>query len=248
MAGNEQLVLGWHPILEAIKSEKELEKVLISSKLDQEKSRKMVQQLRAANIPFQYVPPEKIRKMAGPGAVHQGVVARISPVKLENAEALIETLGQQETTAILVLDGITDVRNFGAICRSAVCFGIDAVIFPAKGMASINELAIKSSAGALLQLRLGRSENMKLTFQYLKANGFHIVAMTEKGSEEKLRRFTAPKTAMVLGAEGSGISPYLLKLTDDMIRIPIGPEIESLNVSVAAGIALYEWKRQRDLP
>jgi 23S rRNA (guanosine2251-2'-O)-methyltransferase len=145
----------------------------------------------------------------------------------------------------LILDRITDVRNIGAIARTAECAGVDALIMPAKGSGQINSDAIKTSAGALYKLPVVRSQNLKETLHFLKDSGIGIFAATERSEKEYLEADFNMPMALILGSEGEGISEEYLKLTDTTLRIPVSGEIESLNVSVAAGVILYEILRQR---
>jgi 23S rRNA (guanosine2251-2'-O)-methyltransferase len=203
-----------------------------------------MEHIKKNQIPFQFVPNEKINRVTRKN--HQGVLAFISPIEFYNIENLLPGVFERgETPLILVLDQITDVRNFGAIVRSAECAGVHTIIIPEKGMARIGADAIKTLAGALHYLPICKVKNMAQTIKFLKESGLHIAAATEKAQMIYTNaNFTGP-VAIIMGAEDTGISHQILELSDKEIMIPIRGNIESLNVSVAASLMIYEALRQR---
>lgn len=235
-------IVGWHPVWEAVKSNQSIEKVWIANTTDKEKADELTHFLRKKGVTVQFVPPEKFNNMRD--VAHQGVMAQIAPIVYLKDTELVDQLLEKEQFCILILDKITDVRNFGAICRSAECMGIDGIVIPSTGMAPINEQAVKSSAGAILNIPIAKSDNLKFTAQYLLANGVPMVACTEKTDATTHEPFAQKQMAIVMGSEDTGISPYLLKVADKKVKIPMEGMIASLNVSVACGIVMYEWKKQ----
>lgn len=237
-------IFGIHAVLEAIKAGKEFDKVLVKRGLQGELSHELYAALKDAGIPFQLVPVEKINTISTKN--HQGVIAFISQVIYQNIEGIIPLLFEEgKIPLVLILDHITDVRNFGAIVRTAECAGVHAIIIPDKGSAQVNADAVKTSAGALHLMPICRSANLRLTAQFLNQSGLQIISATEKAIDYYYSTdFTLP-TCIVMGAEDTGISNELIKLSDKIVRIPIIGKIDSLNVSVAAGVMLYEVTRQR---
>jgi 23S rRNA (guanosine2251-2'-O)-methyltransferase len=237
-------IFGIRAILEAIKSDKEIDKILVKKGLDNELARELLTPARQLGIPIQYVPVQKLDSITRKN--HQGVIAFISEIAYFNIEEIIPKLYEDRLNPlVLVLDRITDVRNFGAICRSAECAGVHAVVIPAKGAAQVNGDAMKTSAGALHKIKVCRSQNLKETLKFLKNSGLQITTATEKTDSLYYDvDFTTP-CAIVLGSEETGVSNELFVLSDNAAKIPILGEIESLNVSAAASVLLYEVVRQR---
>jgi len=243
---NSSIVFGIRPIIEAIKSGKEIEKVLMQPGLKGELFPELSKLIKQFNIPYQKVPVEKLNRITTKN--HQGVIAFISPIEYNNIENLLPIIFEQgKIPLILVLDRITDVRNFGAIARTAECAGVDAIIISDKGNAPVNADAIKTSAGALNIIPVCRTKNLKDTLLYLKNSCLTIFAATEKGNEFYYSNDFSTPCAIVMGSEEDGISGEYLKLCDKKIKIPIIGNISSLNVSVASGIIIYEALRQRAL-
>lgn len=240
----ENFIYGLRPTIEALKSGKEFEKVFLQNGLKGELFRELFTLLRELEIPFQFVPAEKLNRLSHQN--HQGVISFVSEITYQRIEDLVPAAFEQGRIPLfLVLDRITDVRNVGAIARTAECAGADGMVVPARGSALINSDAIKTSAGALYKLPVVRSQNVKETLVFLKNSGLTIFAATEKADKEYSGAdFTRP-AAIILGSEGEGISEEYLKLTDETIRIPLAGEIDSLNVSVASGVILFEALRQR---
>ncbi|MCL2681868.1 MAG: 23S rRNA (guanosine(2251)-2'-O)-methyltransferase RlmB [Bacteroidales bacterium] len=238
------LIYGIRPIIEAINAGKEIDKLFIQAGLKGELYKELNELINRNRIPTQFVPIEKINKLAPNN--NQGVVGFLSSVSYQSLENVI-MLAFEEGRAplVLILDRITDVRNFGAVVRTAECAGIDAVIIPSKGAAQINEDAIKTSAGALHTMNICREENLKTTINFLKASGLQVIAATEKARIKYTDvDFTKP-TAIIMGSEEDGVSNEYLKLCDQHLAIPLLGNIQSLNVSVACGVMLYEAVRQR---
>ncbi len=242
----ENIIYGYRPIVEAIREGKQIEKLLIQTNLNNESIRNIKEELRKQdlNIKQQYVPIEKLNSITR-GENHQGLVAYASLIEYKNLEEEIEKSIDKCVPFILILDHITDVRNLGAIARTAECAGVTCLIVPDEGSAAINEDAVKTSAGALLRLPVCRVKNIKTTLNYLKQSGIKIFAATEKATNVYTKENYNLPCAIVMGAEDKGISKDALKLSDALITIPIKGNIESLNVSVAAGVIIYEVVRQR---
>lgn len=243
----ENIIYGYRPIVEAIREGKQIEKLLIQTNLNNESIRNIKEELRKQdlNIKQQYVPIEKLNSITR-GENHQGLVAFASLIEYKNLEEEIEKSIDKCVPFILILDHITDVRNLGAIARTAECAGVTCLIVPEEGSAAINKDAVKTSAGALLRLPICKVKNIKTTLNYLKQSGIKIFAATEKASNVYTKEDYNLPCAIIMGAEDKGISKEALKLSDALITIPIKGNIESLNVSVAAGVIIYEVVRQRN--
>lgn len=236
-----QVVYGLRPVMEAIGSGQQIERVLIQNGLNSSLLGELRTLMREHDLPFQYVPVEKLNKMTAGN--HQGVVAVIAAVKYHSFMDLVETLG--EKALVVLLDHITDVRNMGAIARTAECTGVSAIVVPDHGSAALNEDAVKTSSGALLRLPVCREQNLKTVVNLAKQYGFQVVAATEKGAVHYRKVDFAKPTLLIMGNEETGISPELLKISDVRAKLPIVGEVQSLNVSVAAGVFMYEALEQR---
>ncbi|WP_430809366.1 MULTISPECIES: 23S rRNA (guanosine(2251)-2'-O)-methyltransferase RlmB [unclassified Carboxylicivirga] len=240
----QQMVFGIRAVQEAISAGKEIEKVMIKKGLQGTLFQNFLDDVRANNVPFQFVPMEKLNRLTRQN--HQGVIAMISPVSYQNIEQLLPTLFEEgKDPFVLVLDHITDVRNFGAIARTAECAGVHAIVIPDTGAAAVTADAIKTSAGALHSLPVCRVRSLISAVEFLQASGLKIVAATEKGAIDYDKANYRGPVALVMGAEDKGVHPKILNTADVKSRIPILGEIESLNVSVAAGILLYEMVKVR---
>lgn len=239
-------IFGIHSVIEALISGKEIEKVMIKRGVEGPNIEKIAQICLEKNIPIQVVPVEKLdRSVSGR---HQGVIASIAQINYSPLEVAIEgALDATPHPLVLLLDGVTDVRNFGAIARTAECAGVSLIALPAKGGAAINAESIKSSAGALLRIPISRVPNLRTALYYLKESGFSIVAATEKGDDSIYNVALQGAIAIVLGAEDKGISTSVLSLCDQKASIPMQGAISSLNVSAAAAVVLFEAVRQRRL-
>ena len=240
------MVFGVRAVIEAIDAGKQIDKILIKKDANSPLIQQLKQRLTDTPVLVQRVPPERLNQFTDKN--HQGVIAFISPVAYHNLETLIPTLYEQGRTPLLVaLDGVTDVRNFGAIARTCQCAGVHAIVIPTHGGASITSDAIKTSAGALLKLPVCKVPDLNKALKFMSDSGLTLVAATEKTKQLYTTvDFTAP-AAIVMGAEDTGIAPENLRLCQQQARIPIKGDIESLNVSVSAAIIIYEAIRQRTL-
>ncbi len=237
-------IFGIRAVIEAIKSGKQIDKLMVKVGLKGELIFELMELVKSLQIPVQYVPNERINRVTMKN--HQGVLAFISPIEFQNIDNILPALFEAgKTPFIVILDKVTDVRNFGAITRTAECAKVDVIIIPEKGSAQISADAVKTSAGALLKIPVCRVKNLSNTLKFLQQSGIQIVAATEKANDFYYKvDFTIP-TAILVGAEDKGVDLEYLKVADQMVKIPILGEIESLNVSVAASILIYETVKQR---
>ena len=244
MAVNNEMIFGVRAVLEALDAGKEIDKILIKKDIQSELSRELFAALKGRTIPVQRVPVEKLNRITRKN--HQGVIAFVSAVEYASIETVIPTLFEEgKNPLIVLLDGITDVRNFGSRARTCDCAGVDAVIIPMHGSVTVNADAVKTSAGALHTLPVCREKNITETLKYLKASGLRIVCATEKGKMNYTASDLTAPVCVVMGAEDTGIPAEHLALCDDWVSIPQYGRIESLNVSVATAVILYEAVRQR---
>lgn len=240
------MIFGVRAVLEAIDAGKEIDKILIKRDILSELSRELFAAVKGTNIPVQRVPVEKLNRITRKN--HQGVIAFVSAVEYASVETFVPYLFEEGKDPLLVLlDGITDVRNFGSIARTCECAGVDAIIIPSHGSVTVNADAVKTSAGALHTLPVCREKNITETIKYLKASGFRIVCATERGKINYTQSDFNVPVCIVMGAEDTGIPSEHLALCDDWVSIPQYGKIESLNVSVATAVILYEAVRQRHL-
>lgn len=241
-----EMIFGVRAVLEAIDAGKEIDKILIKRDILSELSRELFAAVKGTNIPVQRVPVEKLNRITRKN--HQGVIAFVSAVEYASVETFVPYLFEEGKDPLLVLlDGITDVRNFGSIARTCECAGVDAIIIPSHGSVTVNADAVKTSAGALHTLPVCREKNITETIKYLKASGFRIVCATERGKMNYTQSDFNYPVCIVMGAEDTGIPSEHLALCDDWVSIPQYGKIESLNVSVATAVILYEAVRQRHL-
>jgi 23S rRNA (guanosine2251-2'-O)-methyltransferase len=242
---SEDFIFGTRAIIEAINKGKNIEKVFIKTGLNNELYQQLLSLMKENDIVFQFVPIEKINRITRKN--HQGVLAFVSPVEFTDIEMLLPILYESgKDPLLLILDQITDVRNFGAIARSAECAGVDAIIIPEKGMARIGADAVKTSAGAIHHIPICKTNNLFRTVQYLQNSGIQIVAATEKADKIYTEGNFKSPAAIVMGSEESGISQTILNIADQKLKIPLFGSIESLNVSVSAALMIYEAVRQRN--
>jgi 23S rRNA (guanosine2251-2'-O)-methyltransferase len=237
------VIYGVRAVIEAIKADRDINKILILKGMNKDLFLELKETLKGKHYPLQFVPTQKLDALTTGN--HQGVVAFISPIEYLDVESFIDQkIEKGEKVSILVLDRITDVRNFGAVARTAECMGVDALLVGSSGNAMVNADAIKTSAGALNRIKVCRSENVKNALFYMQQSGIRIVACTEKSkiplNEVNLRG----SVAIVMGSEENGITQDIINLADISARIPMKGEIGSLNVSVASGMVLYEKHRQ----
>lgn len=244
MIDKSQVVFGIRAVIEAIESGKQVDKVLMKKDLGGELARELLSVTREYNVPVQRVPVERINKVTRKN--HQGVIAFMAAVDYYHVDDIVPALYDEGINPlVVVLDGVTDVRNFGAIARTCECAGVNCIVIPERNSVSVNADAVKTSAGALNYLPVCRERNLVNAVQYLRDSGFKVMGASEKTDLNYTKAdFTGP-VAIVLGAEDTGISTDVLKLCDTLVAIPEFGQINSLNVSVAGGIMIYEVVRQR---
>ena len=240
------MIFGIRAVIEAIEAGKEIDKIIVKRELQGDLFRELTAALQSHDIPVQRVPVERIDRYTRKN--HQGVIAFLSAVTYEKIEDIIPFLYEQgKNPFILVLDGLTDVRNFGAIARTCEVAGVDAIVIPARGSVTVNADAVKTSAGALLKIPVCKESSLTEAIQFLKNSGVKVVAATERAAQSYTEvDYTGP-IAIVMGAEDVGVSNDNLRICDDLVKIPQFGTIGSLNVSVAAGVLIYESIRQKGL-
>ena len=237
------IIFGLRAVIEAIEAGRDIDKIIVKKDMQGELSKELFYAVKGKNINIQKVPVERINRITRKN--HQGVIAYISKIDYVPYEEMIDTaLATEKNPVIVILDGVSDVRNLGAIARTLECAGGCGIIVPAKGGAAINADAIKASAGALMRISVSKVPNLRLAAYYLKQSGFKIIAVTEKVSKLIYDADMTGPCAFVMGSEGKGISSAMLELADDRAAIPMAGEISSLNVSAATSIVLYEAVRQ----
>jgi len=242
---SEDMIFGIRAVIEAINSGKDIDKVLLKKGPGGELYQEVFELIRSHQIPFQFVPLEKINRITRKN--HQGVLAFISPVTFYDIENFLPSLFEKgKNPFILVLDEVTDVRNFGAIVRTAECAGVDAILIPERGAARINADAVKTSAGALHLMPVCRTRDLRRTVLFLQQSGLKLLAATEKSADLYSQADYSGPVAIIMGSEETGIDPQILSIADERVKIPILGQIQSLNVSVAAGLLVYEVIRQRE--
>ena len=238
------MIFGTRAVIEAVQAGKEVDKILMRRDLQNDLSRELFNIVKETNIPIQRVPQEKLDRLTRKN--HQGVIAFISAVSYQRLEDIVPFLYEEgKVPFIVLLDGVTDIRNFGAIARSCECAGVDAIVIPAKNSVSVNADAVKTSAGALLTLPVCKESSITEAIRFLKNCGYTVVAATEKASANYTATDYTVPIALVMGGEDMGISMDNLRICDEMVKIPILGNIASLNVSAAASVLMYEVVRQR---
>ncbi len=237
-------IFGIRAIIEAVEAGKEIDKVFLKKDLNGDLAVELIEILRSNNIITQRVPVERLNRITRKN--HQGAIAMLSAVSYARLDMLVPELYEEgRLPFIIVLDGITDVRNFGAISRTAECVGADAIVIPQRGSVSVGADAVKTSAGALHYVPVCREKNISSAVRFLKDAGYQVVAVSEKADVNYTEADYAGPVALVMGAEDIGISTDVMKLCDTKVSIPMFGHIGSLNVSVAAGVIMYEVVRQR---
>jgi len=240
----EHLIFGIRAIIEAIQSGKEVDKVFIQKEISSELMKDLMKVMKRANVNFSYVPVEKLNRLTPNN--HQGAVATISPIGFIDIESLVEaTLASGKMPLFLILDQISDARNFGAIIRTAECTGVNGIIVQKAGSAPVNGDTVKTSAGAVFNVPICKVEHIKDAIFYLQGSGIKTVAATEKTDVNLYDIALNEPLAIVMGSEDRGINPSVLKIVDEKGKLPMYGSIGSLNVSVACGAFLYEAVRQR---
>lgn len=244
MRDSNPLIYGTRAIIEAIKAGKEIDKLFIQKNLHNDLIKELIQVAKSYNIQILQVPQQKLDRLTKKN--HQGAVSFLSAISFASLDNILSsTFESGKSPLILILDRITDVRNFGAIARSAEGAGADALVIPSRGNAPTSSDAVKTSAGALHHLPVCKEDNLKSTIGFLKESGLRIIGCTEKAETLFFEESYSGPVALIFGSEEDGISPEYLKMCDALVRIPMHGKIESLNVSVSAGILLYEVVKQR---
>lgn len=238
------LTYGTRAIIEAIEAGKEIDKLYIQKGLANDLNKELINLAHQHKIPVSMVPVEKLNRLTRKN--HQGAVAFISAISFANIDHIILSAFERgKDPLLLILDEVNDVRNFGAIARTAECAGVDGIIIPSKGSAAINSDAVKTSAGALHHMAVCRVDNLEATIKNLKASGIRVFGLTEKSEKKVFETDMSGPVAILMGSEESGIHPKHLRICDELMQIPMFGKISSLNVSVSAGIGIYEVVRQR---
>ena len=244
MISSTNRIIGFHSIIEAVEAGKEIDRLFIRKGLKGDLFSQLFKLVKERNIPYSFVPPEKLNRITSKN--HQGVIAIVSPVEYQSIYQMIPFLYEAgKVPFIVLLDGVTDVRNFGAIARTAESAGVDAIVIPAKNSVSVTSDSVKTSSGALLRIPVCRHTDLKEVINYCKESGLQIFAATEKAPTNYYRNNFNLPLVLIMGSEEKGIHPDLLKLSDNQVSIPMMGEMASLNVSVAFGVIAYEVCRQR---
>ncbi|WP_447636095.1 23S rRNA (guanosine(2251)-2'-O)-methyltransferase RlmB [Flavobacterium microcysteis] len=237
-------IFGIRAIIEAIQAGKEIDKVFIQKDAQGELMKDLMKVMKRASVNFSYVPVEKLNKLTPNN--HQGAVATIAPVSFHNLETLIETvIDSGKTPLFLILDQISDARNFGAIIRTAECTGVNGIIIQKQGAAPVNGDTVKTSAGAVFNVPICKVEHIKDAIFHLQGSGIKTIAATEKTDHNIYDLSLNEPIAIIMGSEDRGVNPSVLKIVDEKAKLPMFGTIASLNVSVACGAFLYETVRQR---
>nr|WP_297785105.1 23S rRNA (guanosine(2251)-2'-O)-methyltransferase RlmB [uncultured Allomuricauda sp.] len=241
---NNQLIYGIRAVLEAIDADQPINKLFIQKGLKGELYKELESAARKNGVSLSYVPIEKLNRLTRNN--HQGAVAQISPVQFHKFEELVEqVLSKEKFPLFLLLDGVSDVRNFGAIIRTAECSGVDGIIISKNGAAPITDDTVKTSAGAAFNVPIAKVDHLKDAIFYLQSSGVVVTGATEKAENEIYGLDFNQPTAIIMGSEEKGISPSTLNILDHQAKLPLLGKIGSLNVSVACGVFLYEVVRQR---
>ena len=238
------IIVGRNPVVEALKNAQTIDKILLSKNASGDVINEIRLMAKNNNVPVQYVPIEKINSLTN--VQHQGVVAFKSAVRYQDLQQVIDwVIEKGEAPLFIILDGVTDVRNIGAIARTAVCCGVHAIIIPDKGVGALNEDAVKTSAGALEQINICRVNSLMKAVDELHLNGIKVFASEMTAKQKLFNLELVEPCAIVMGGEEKGVYPALMKICDETFHIPMANQFESLNVSVAAGMILYESMKQR---
>lgn len=239
-----EMIFGLRAVIEAVQADKEIDKILVKRELQGELSKELFEVLKGKEIPVQRVPQERLDRLTRKN--HQGVIAFISAVAYQRLEDIVPFVYEQgKSPFIVLLDGVTDVRNFGAIARTCECAGVDAIVIPLKGSVTVNADAMKTSAGALNVLPVCKEKSINQAIRFLQESGVKVFAASEKAAEIYTEVKYEGPVAIVMGAEDTGVSMENLRICDAMVKIPQFGTIGSLNVSVASSILIYEVVRQR---
>jgi 23S rRNA (guanosine2251-2'-O)-methyltransferase len=239
-----EIIFGIRAVIEAVQAGKTIDKILLKKDLQGDGIKELFAVLKEHQIPLQRVPPERLNRITRKN--HQGVIAFVSAVVYHRLEDVIPFVFEQGVDPFIVLlDGITDVRNFGAIARTCECAGVHAIVIPSKESVSVNADAMKTSAGALNVIPVCKEKSINQSIRFLKDCGLTVIAASEKGAKNYTEVSYAGPVAILMGAEGTGVAFENLRICDEIVKIPLFGTIGSLNVSVAASIMVYEGIRQR---
>lgn len=240
----QQLIAGRNPVLELLQSDKEVEKVLLSKNATGDVVKQIIQLCRDKEVYYQFVPEVKINSLSR--ANHQGVLAFTALIEYQEVQKIIDfVFAKGEDPLLLILENVTDVRNLGALARTALGLGVHAIIFPKKESAAVNDVAVKISAGALLKIPVCRVDNIIATIKDIKNNGIKLMGLDGTADKFIQDAQTSGPLALVAGSEDEGISNPVIRLIDELVKLPMASDLESYNVSVATAMALYEVKRQK---
>lgn len=241
---NKTMIFGTRAVIEAIRAGREIEKIYVQAGLQNDLIKELINTAKEFHAPYTFIPQQKLNRLSSKN--HQGVICVLSPITYASLDNLIaKAFEEGREPFLLLLDRITDVRNFGAIARTTECAGLDGIVIADKGNAPITADAIKTSAGALSHLPVCRTDDLRKTVKQLRDSGIRVVACTEKASKLIYEVDLNTPIALVLGSEEDGISTEILRVADELAKIPMKGRVGSLNVSVAAGIAIYEAIRQK---
>ncbi len=242
----QQLIAGRNPVLELLQSDKEVEKVLLSKNATGDVVKQIIQLCRDKEVYYQFVPEVKINSLSR--ANHQGVLAFTALIEYQEVQKIIDfVFAKGEDPLLLILENVTDVRNLGALARTALGLGVHAIIFPKKESAAVNDVAMKISAGALLKIPVCRVDNIIATIKDIKNNGIKLIGLDGTADKFIHEVNTKMPLAIVAGSEDEGISNPVIRLIDELVKLPMNTELESYNVSVATAMALYEVNRQKSV-
>ena len=240
----QQLVAGRNPVLELLNSDKEVEKVLLSKNANGDVVKQIIQTCRDKEVYYQFVPEVKINSLSR--ANHQGVLAFTSLIEYQEVQKIIDFIfAKGEDPLLLILENVTDVRNLGALARTALGLGVHAIIFPKKESAAVNDVAVKISAGALLKIPVCRVDNVLATIKDIKNNGIRVIGLDGTADKFVHESNLSGPLALIAGSEDEGISNPVVRLIDELVKLPMKADLESYNVSVATAMALYEVNRQK---
>lgn len=238
------MIYGTRAVKEAILAGKAIEKIMIQAGMNNDLIKELIMTAKNSNVPYTFVPEEKLKRLSAKN--HQGVICLLSAVSYASLENIIDhAFSEGREPFLVLLDRVTDVRNFGAVARTAECAGVDAIVIGEKGNAPISSDAMKTSAGALNHIAVCREKDLKQTLKLLRESGIKVIACTEKAKRTIYEVDLTGPVAIIMGSEEDGISDNLIRDADELAKIPIRGKIESLNVSVAAGIAIYEVVRRK---
>lgn len=245
-SSSSRIIFGLLPVLEALRANsRRVEKILIADGAREHRIAEIIDLAREKHVPFQKTPRESLAKLIEPSANHQGVIAFASAADYRDADELLEEIYAKENPLVLILDGIEDPRNLGAILRTAECAGVDGTFIPEHRAASLTETVVKTSAGATEYVKIAKAKNLNRLIEELKRNNIWVVGTSGDAKTDYPDWDWTQKTALVLGSEGKGLHRLVAENCDALVKIPMHGKIESLNVSVAAGVLLFEAVRQR---